>query len=136
MKSVAKPHAKPLTGKVALVTGGARRLGHSTALALASAGADVAITYRKSDREAGQTVAALEATGIRAAALPCDITNELSVRRMIAATVKQFGQLDILVNNAANYETAAFSKISLAQWDAIFASNVRGPFLVRSEERR
>ena len=135
MKSVVKPHAKPLAGKVALVTGGARRLGHATALALATAGADVVITYRKSDREAGQTVAALNATGVRAAALPCDITDELSVRRMIAAMVKQFGQIDILVNNAANYETAAFAKISLAQWDAIFASNVRGPFLVSREAR-
>lgn len=130
-----KSPAKPLSGKTALITGAARRLGRASALALAEAGANIAITYRNSDRDANKTVADLQALGIKAVALPCDITNELSVRRMIAATVEQFGRLDILVNNAANYETAAFSKITLAQWDAIFASNVRGPFLVSREAR-
>ena len=135
MQSAAKPATKSLAGKTALITGAARRLGRASALALAEVGANVAITYRKSDREARQTVAELQALGVQAAAFPCDITDELSVRRMIAATVQQFGHLDILVNNAANYETAAFGKITLAQWDAIFATNVRGPFLVSREAR-
>ncbi len=128
-----KSNTLPLTGKTALVTGAARRLGRASALALAQAGANVAITYRSSDRDARKTVADLTAFSVKALALPCDITSETSVRRMIAATVNEFGHLDILVNNAANYETAAFDKISLAQWDAIFASNVRGPFLVSRE---
>jgi len=125
----------PLQGKVALVTGGARRLGHASALALGKAGADVVITYRESETEARRTVAKLKALGSSGLALPCDVTDELSVRGMIREVVQQFGHLDILVNNAANYESVAFDKISLAQWDAIFASNVRGPFLVSREAR-
>jgi NAD(P)-dependent dehydrogenase (short-subunit alcohol dehydrogenase family) len=124
---------KPLDGKVALVTGGARRLGHAIALVLANAGADVIITYRQSAGEARQTVAALKAAGAKALALRCDITSEKSVHAMIGAAVGEFERLDILVNNAANYETADFDKITLARWDAIFASNLRGPFLVSRE---
>jgi len=125
-----------LRGKVALVTGGARRLGQASALALAKAGANVVITYRQSALDARRTVVKLEALGAKAAALPCDVTDETSVRGMIRAVVKQFGRLDILVNNAANYESVAFDKITLAQWDAIFASNVRGPFLVSREAHK
>jgi 3-oxoacyl-[acyl-carrier protein] reductase/pteridine reductase len=125
-----------IQGKIALVTGGARRLGQASALALAKAGANVVITYRKSAADAKRTVTKLEALGSKAEALPCDITDELSVRETIAAVVKQFGRLDILVNNAANYEAVAFDKITLAQWDAIFASNVRGPFLVSREAHK
>ena len=125
-----------LQGKVALVTGGAKRLGHASALALAAAGADVVITYRESAAEARRTVAKLKAAGSDALALPCDITDESSVRGMIRAVVEQFGHLDILINNAANYESVAFDKITLRQWDAIFASNVRGPFLVSREAHK
>ena len=71
--------------------------------------------------------------GGRAVALRCDVTDEKSVRSAIKETVKELGGIDILVNNAANYETAEFAKITLAQWDAIFASNTRGPFLVSRE---
>jgi NAD(P)-dependent dehydrogenase (short-subunit alcohol dehydrogenase family) len=124
---------KPLQGKAVLVTGGARRLGHATALAMANAGADVAITYRESGREAKQTVSALKAVGAKTTALLCDVTDESSVRGMLRDVLREFGRLDILVNNAATYQTAAFDKITLAQWDAIFASNVRGPFLVSRE---
>jgi 3-oxoacyl-[acyl-carrier protein] reductase/pteridine reductase len=124
---------KPLKGKAILVTGGARRLGHAIALVLANAGADIAFTYRTSEKEARQTVAALKSAGAKAIALPCDITSEKSVRAMMREVVRDFGRLDILVNNAATYETADFDKITLAQWDAIFASNVRGPFLVSRE---
>jgi NAD(P)-dependent dehydrogenase (short-subunit alcohol dehydrogenase family) len=124
---------KPLQGKAVLVTGGALRLGHATALAMSNAGANVAITYRESAREAKQTVTALKADGVEAIALPCDVTDEESVRGMIREALSEFGRLDVLVNNAATYQTAAFDKITLAQWDAIFASNVRGPFLVSRE---
>jgi NAD(P)-dependent dehydrogenase (short-subunit alcohol dehydrogenase family) len=123
-------------GKVALVTGGARRLGRASALGLARGGADVVITYRESAGDARRTVAKLVELGSKAGALPCDVTDEVSVRALIADVVKRYGRLDILVNNAANYESVAFDKISLAQWDAIFASNVRGPFLVSREARK
>jgi NAD(P)-dependent dehydrogenase (short-subunit alcohol dehydrogenase family) len=125
--------AKPLQGKTALLTGAARRLGRASALALAKAGADVAITYRESVREARETVVDLAALGVRAFALHCDVTDEASVRAMMKEAGRELGRIDILVNNAANYETAEFEKLTVRQWDTIFASNTRGPFLVARE---
>jgi NAD(P)-dependent dehydrogenase (short-subunit alcohol dehydrogenase family) len=124
---------KPLCGKTALVTGAARRLGRASALALAQAGADVAITFLNSSREARETVVDLAGLGVRAFALHCDVTDEASVRAMMKDAGRELGRIDILVNNAANYETAVFEKLTLRQWDAIFASNTRGPFLVARE---
>jgi NAD(P)-dependent dehydrogenase (short-subunit alcohol dehydrogenase family) len=123
-------HAKPLQGKAALLTGAARRLGRASALALAQAGADIAVTYRESADEARRTVVDLAAFGVRAFAFYCDVTDEASVRSMMREAGRELGRIDILVNNAANYETAEFEKLTLRQWDAIFASNTRGPFLV------
>jgi len=121
---------KPLQGKTALITGGAKRLGRAIALGLAEAGADVAITFRNSAREAQGTVVDLSGFGVRSVALRCDITDEKSVKSAIKETARELGGIDILVNNAANYETADFADITVKQWDAIFASNTRGPFLV------
>jgi 3-oxoacyl-[acyl-carrier protein] reductase/pteridine reductase len=126
-------HGKPLAGKAALITGGARRLGRAIALALAEAGADVAITFRNSAQEAQHTVIDSGSFGGRVVAMRCDITEEKSVRSVIKETAKELGGIDILVNNAANYQTAEFDQITLKQWDAIFASNTRGPFLVSRE---
>ena len=120
-------------GKTALVTGAARRLGRATAIALAQAGADVAITFRNSTREARETVVDLSGLGVRAFALHCDVTDEASVRTMMKEVGHELGRIDILVNNAANYESVEFEKLTVRQWDAIFASNTRGPFLVSRE---
>jgi NAD(P)-dependent dehydrogenase (short-subunit alcohol dehydrogenase family) len=133
MQSMPDLYQKPLEGKTALITGAARRLGRSSALALAEAGADVAITFRTSAREARETVVDLMAFGVRAFALRCDVTEEASVREMMKDAGQELGRIDILVNNAANYETAEFERLTVAQWDAIFASNARGPFLVTRE---
>src|SRR6201993_5253686 len=124
---------KPLRGKTALITGAARRLGRASALALAEAGADVGITFRNSARDARKTVVDLCGLGVRAFALRCDVTDEASVRTMMKEAGRELGRIDILVNNAANYETAEFDKLTVRQWDAIFASNTRGPFLVSRE---
>src|SRR5271169_1826193 len=124
---------KPLRGKTCLITGGAKRLGRASALALAQAGADVAITFRTSAREAQQTVVDLSSFGVRAFALHCDITDEASVKSMMKEAGRELGRIDILVNNAANYATADFERLTLRQWDAMFASNTRGPFLVSRE---
>lgn len=124
---------KPLHGKTALLTGAARRLGRASAMALAQAGADVAITYRDSAQEAREAVVELSACGVRSFALHCDVTDEVSVRAMMKDVGRELGRIDILVNNAANYETAEFEKLTVQQWDAIFASNTRGPFLVSRE---
>jgi len=126
------PH-KPLAGKCVLITGGARRLGRASALALARAGADVAITFLRSAKEAQHTVIDLSSLGVRAVALRCDITDEKSVKEAVKDAAKELGGIDLLVNNAANYEAAEFSRLTAKQWDAIFAANARGPFLVSRE---
>lgn len=124
---------KPLAGKTCLITGGAKRLGRDSALALAQAGGDVAITYHKSDREALHTVGDLSSFGVRAFAFRCDITDQASVRAMMKEAGRELGRIDILVNNAANYEDVDFERLTIKQWDAMFASNTRGPFLVSRE---
>src|SRR5271165_5588862 len=128
-----KDPQKPLHGKACLITGAALRLGRASALALAQAGADVAITFRNSAREAQHTVVDITSLGVRAFALHCDITDEASVESMMQEAGRELGRIDILVNNAANYETADFERLTLRQWDAMFASNTRGPFLVSRE---
>ena len=103
------------------------------ALTFAEAGADVAITFLKSEREARRTTRDLENLNARAVALHCDVTDEKQVRQTIKEVGRALGGIDVLVNNAANYETVDFEKLTLDQWDAIFASNTRGPFLVSRE---
>jgi NAD(P)-dependent dehydrogenase (short-subunit alcohol dehydrogenase family) len=127
------PNAKPLAGKVALITGGAKRLGQAVAMALAHAGADVAITFLRSEKHARQTVTHLENVGVRALALRCDVTEPKSVRDALKEVNRKLGSVGILVNNAANYETVSFADLTIEQWDSIFATNVRGPFLVTKE---
>ncbi len=127
------PDSKPLTGKVALITGGAKRLGRAAALTLAQSGSDVAITFLRSEKQARQTLRDLEEAGVRALAVHCDVTDPRSVRDVLREVVGELGNIDILVNNAANYETVSFDNLTLPQWDAIFATNVRGPFLVTKE---
>jgi NAD(P)-dependent dehydrogenase (short-subunit alcohol dehydrogenase family) len=122
--------AKPLSGKVALITGGAKRLGKASALALAHAGANVAVTYLSSAREAQRTRKELEKIGGRVLAIRCDVTEPKGVTDAVKQTVAELGGLDILVNNAGAYETVAFEDLTLQQWDIIFGVNVRGPFLV------
>ena len=122
-----------LLGKSALVTGGAKRIGREIALALGKAGADVAITYRTSASEAALTVEEIEALGRRAMAVECDVRSEASVHEAVAAVASRFGRLDLLVNNAAVFDSAALEQVSLEQWDAVFETNTRGPFLVARE---
>lgn len=122
-----------LSGKSALVTGGARRIGRQIALSLAQAGACVALTYRTSASEAAQTASEIEARGCRALAVECDVRSEASVRQALDTTIAQFGRLDVVVNNAAVFEPAPLESITLAQWDRVFETNARGPFLVARE---
>ena len=116
-----------------LVTGAAKRLGRAIALAAAENGADVAITYRESAREAVALVTELAKHDVEALAVRCDVTDEQSVHEMVKEVARGLGGIDVLVNNAANYATVEFEKITVAQWDAMFASNTRGPFLVSRE---
>ena len=127
---MATKNGKPLSGKTVLITGAAKRLGRAMALAAAKNGADVAITYRNSARDAGRTVVDASSFGVRAFAFQCDVTDEASILAVMKEAAGELGRLDVLINNAANYETADFEKLTSKQWDAIFASNTRGPFLV------
>src|SRR5450755_4149992 len=126
-------NARPLSGKTVLVTGAAKRLGRAIALAAAEDGANVAITYRESAGEARAVVAELGQRGVEALAVRCDVGDEESVHEMVKEVARELGGIDVLVNNAANYATVEFEKLTVAQWDAIFASNTRGPFLVSRE---
>ncbi len=121
---------RPLAGKAALVTGAAKRIGREIALGLGRAGADVAITYLESKTDAMRTRGDLESLGIRTLALPCDVCEEQSIGDTLEKLGREFGRLDLLVNNAALYETVVFEEITAAQWDKVFATNTRGPFLV------
>ena len=123
-------NAQPLAGQRALVTGGAKRIGRSLALALAQAGADVAITYRGSAAEAEETAREIASLGVRGTAIQCDVTDERSVAAAVAEVTGSFGGLDLLVNNAGAFETKALEHITVAEWDAMFATNTRGPFLM------
>jgi NAD(P)-dependent dehydrogenase (short-subunit alcohol dehydrogenase family) len=121
---------RPLTGKTALVTGAAKRIGRSIALALAEAGANVAITYLASQQDAEATVLSLAEFDVDALAIRTDLGDPESINQAVASVIEEFGQLDILVNNAGIFESAALEDISVEQWDAMFATNTRAPFLI------
>src|SRR5277367_2044790 len=106
-------NAGALSGKVVLVTGAAKRLGRAIARAAAAHGANVAITYRNSASEARAVVGQLAQDGVEALAVRCDVTDEMNVREMVEEVAGVLGGIDILVNNAANYETAKFEKITV-----------------------
>ena len=119
-----------MKGKSVLVTGGARRIGRAIAQAMAAAGADVAITYRSSVEDARQTLADLKARGVRALSLRCDVRDERSAAAALRQVKMAFGGLDVLINNAGAYDTIDFEQITTRQWDDMFATNTRGPFLM------
>jgi len=119
-----------LKNKTVVITGGARRLGKATALAMAGAGANVAITYLGSADHAQQTLAEIEGTGAKGLIVECDVRREDNVAHAVEQVLSRFGGIDVLVNNAGIFLSSAFEDITLAQWDDVFATNVRGPFLV------
>jgi NAD(P)-dependent dehydrogenase (short-subunit alcohol dehydrogenase family) len=119
-----------LAGKTVLVTGGARRIGRALALAYARAGADVAVTYRTSASEAEKLAHEIAEMDREAMALRMDVRDVMAVREGMEEVISAFGKLDVLVNNAAVFETAPLEKITPEQWDAMFETNTRGPFVV------
>jgi NAD(P)-dependent dehydrogenase (short-subunit alcohol dehydrogenase family) len=122
--------SKQLTGKTVLVTGAAKRIGRTIALALAENGANVAITYLISQSEAEQTVRSLAEFDIDALAVRCDLRDPESIQQTVAEVAEQFGQIDLLVNNAGIFASEALENISVEQWDEMFVTNTRAPFLV------
>jgi NAD(P)-dependent dehydrogenase (short-subunit alcohol dehydrogenase family) len=121
---------KPLTGKTALVTGAAKRIGRAIALSLAANGANVAITYLSSQSDAEDTVRSLAAFDVDAQAIRCDLRDPEDIQQAVSSVIEEFGRLDLLVNNAGTFESVALEDISAAQWDAMFTTNTRAPFLM------
>jgi len=120
----------PLARKAALVTGAGKRIGRAIALKLAYAGANVAITYRESQADADETVLAIAKLGVKAFAVRTDLDDPESIVQSVDAVVQEFGRLDILVNNAGSFASAALEEITVEQWDKMFSTNTRAPFLV------
>ena len=136
MRSHAPGQVKELTGKVALVTGGAVRVGREIARALADAGADVVVGYRRSAAEARAAVRELEARGVRAAALRADVARPREARALVAGAIRRLGRLDILVNNAALFFRTPVHTTTPAQFDRLLAVNLRAPFFVSQAAAR
>jgi 3-oxoacyl-[acyl-carrier protein] reductase len=118
---------------VALITGAATGIGRAAAVALAEAGYDVAINYSRSEQAARETASLAQAKGAKTLLFQGDVSDDPSVRKMIAAVEKEFGRLDALVNNAgttSNVKPSDFEAMTAEEWDRVFAVNVRGMFQV------
>jgi 3-oxoacyl-[acyl-carrier protein] reductase/pteridine reductase len=113
-----------------LVTGAAKRIGRTIALTLAQQGANVAITYLNSQREAEQTVRDIAEFGNAALGIRCDLREPEAIDAMIEEAAQEFGGIDLLVNNAGMFESIALEEITPELWDRMFATNTRAPFLV------
>ena len=117
-------------GQVALVTGGARRVGEAIALELAAGGADVLVHYHSSGRDSVEaTLNAIRAHGVRAFAQQADLGQEEGVERLFAGLRQHFDRLDILVNSAALFQQRRLHEVSLEDWERTMAVNLRAPFL-------
>ena len=113
-----KNSGEPLQGRVALVTGAAKRLGRAVALRLAEEGADVVVHYRSSAAEAQSAVAEIERLGQRGVAIAADLAKPVECKRLVDESGKQFGRLDILVNCAANFLPSSVISTTEEVWDA------------------
>jgi 3-oxoacyl-[acyl-carrier protein] reductase len=120
----------PLTGKIALVTGGGTGIGRAIALALAGQGAAVAVVYRTSEAAAEGLVAQIVAEGGRATALQGDVTQSEQVDGLVSRVLADWGALDIVVNNAGLTRDGLLLRMSEADWDAVLDTNLKGAFLM------
>jgi 3-oxoacyl-[acyl-carrier protein] reductase len=118
-----------LQGKAALVTGGSRGIGAAIAKQLAQDGADVALTYARSEGKAKAVVAEIEATGRRGLAIQADSTDAAAIEAAVEQTMAAFGRLDVLVNNAGIYHTGSVEELTLADFDETIAVNLRAAFV-------
>ncbi len=122
-----------LRGKVALVTGGARRLGRAFVLALADAGMDVAVHYGHAAAAADETVAQARRRGVRAMSFQADLQDAEAARQLVHAVAENLGLPQVLVNSAAIFEPGTLRDTSLENWSRHFRINLRAPFLLMQE---
>ena len=115
-------------GKVAIVTGSGRNLGRAGVLELARRGADVVVNARTNRQEAESVAREAESLGVRALALLADVGNEEQVNRMVDEVLTRFGRVDILINNAGYRPRRTFMDMTTAEWRAVLATNLDGPF--------
>lgn len=118
-----------LQGKVALVTGASKGLGKALAMAMAKAGADLALCARNLD-DLLQAKADVETLGRQAAAFPMDVLDQLSIQTAVTSALKIFGKIDILINNAGINIRKPLLEIQEEEWDLVLSTNLKGYFLV------
>lgn len=122
--------SKELNGRIALVTGGSRGIGRAAALALARAGADVAVNFQHREAEARAVGAEIEGVGRRALAIGADVSNARDVARLVAAVEDGLGGIDVLVNNAGISRPQPLNEITERDWDDVLTINLKSMFLV------
>jgi 3-oxoacyl-[acyl-carrier protein] reductase len=123
------PEELNLAGRVAIVTGGSRGIGRAIAETLAGRGAAIAIAYKERDAAAQEVVAAVQAQGVKALAMRCDVGDETQVEQFFAAVTRQLGPVDILINNAGIVRDGLFLLMDRSQWDPVLRVNLDGVYL-------
>lgn len=118
-----------LDGKKGIVTGSSRGIGKAIALALSREGADVVINYYQSRDKAEEVAAEARSMGRDTPIIKADVSDSTAVKNLIEKTVKEFGQIDFLVNNAGIVRGGAIEKLTVEDWDRVMNVNLRGPFL-------
>lgn len=118
-----------LTGKIAVVTGASSGLGAEAASAYAKAGADVALLARRAEK-LDEVKRQIQLLGKKAVAVPCDVTDETSIKSAVDIVLREYGRIDILLNNAGIAVTGGVEEVSAEDWDKSFDTNVRGMFLM------
>jgi pteridine reductase len=119
-----------LAGRVALVTGGARRVGAAIARALAAKGMQVGVHYGSSSKEAEEVVRELRATGVKAEPFGADLRKVAEAKGLADRVARHFGALDVVVNSAANMLEGPVESVTPEQWEETFSLNLRAPFFV------
>jgi glucose 1-dehydrogenase len=127
---------KSLKGQKALVTGASSGIGKAVAIALGQAGADVVVNYVGTAGAADEVAAVVADSGVRALAIRADVSQESEVKAMFAKMFKEFGTIDILINNAGLQKDALFEEMTLTQWNAVIGVNLTGQFLCAREAVR
>jgi 3-oxoacyl-[acyl-carrier protein] reductase len=121
--------AKKLAGKVAVITGGARGIGRQIATAFAAEGADIVIADVLGPDVAAPVLASIAESGQRGVLISTNVSDEQQVRAMVDAALAEFGQIDILVNDAGIFSQYTFAELPVSEWDRIISVNLRGVFL-------
>ncbi len=119
-----------LTGKVALITGGSRGIGRAIAEKLASLGASVVVNYHTNEAAANEVVETIRQAGGQAMAVQGDVRNAEDARRIVKATLDEFGRLDILVNNAGTTRDNLLALMKEDDWDLVLDTNLKGAYHV------